>query len=416
MAEEIVSCPGCGKKFRIPDGAPPGSFACTACGADVAYGPAAAAPAKRASSGGRSSARRSSGGRSSGKRSSDRRAAGGRTAGGRSSGGESSGRRRSSSRRRRGDDGDRPGSRARRTSEKEKNTLPLVIGLMGVVLLLGVGILVFGGGKKDPEPDPVPVAGDSGGDDSSGGGGLDATDLAGGGGGATDDGGGDDAGGSTAAGTGTAGTTGTAGSDTGSGTGSGTGTGTAGTGTGTTAATPPASSGGEASGIGRADGGETDPGDGGYRYWFVMYQKDPDRFFEDTPPLEGTTDAEIAEFEKNVEMFADIDSGRPGIVAGDWLVEQGKKSIPFMLNKLGDQYRGGKWEGQDEQWASWQIQQYCKRIIQATKMPSTLEARFNPGGENDPKTFARAAAMWIAWWRGTGKHLEAFTPHPEETE
>ena len=39
MAEEIVSCPGCGKKFRIPDGAAPsGSFPCTACETDVRYG------------------------------------------------------------------------------------------------------------------------------------------------------------------------------------------------------------------------------------------------------------------------------------------------------------------------------------------------------------------------------------------
>jgi hypothetical protein len=48
MSEEIVACPGCAKKFRIPEGAPPGSFACTACEADVPYGapPAKAAPAK----------------------------------------------------------------------------------------------------------------------------------------------------------------------------------------------------------------------------------------------------------------------------------------------------------------------------------------------------------------------------------
>jgi len=45
MSEEIVACPGCAKKFRIPEGAPPGSFACTACEADVPYGAPAAKPA-----------------------------------------------------------------------------------------------------------------------------------------------------------------------------------------------------------------------------------------------------------------------------------------------------------------------------------------------------------------------------------
>jgi hypothetical protein len=42
MAEEIVACPGCGKKFRIPEGAPGGNFQCTACNASVPYGKSAA--------------------------------------------------------------------------------------------------------------------------------------------------------------------------------------------------------------------------------------------------------------------------------------------------------------------------------------------------------------------------------------
>lgn len=38
MAEEIVACPGCAKKFKIPEGAPGGTFQCTACNANVPYG------------------------------------------------------------------------------------------------------------------------------------------------------------------------------------------------------------------------------------------------------------------------------------------------------------------------------------------------------------------------------------------
>jgi len=46
MAEEIVACPGCAKKFRIPEGAPPGAFPCTACGVSVPYGAQPVAAAK----------------------------------------------------------------------------------------------------------------------------------------------------------------------------------------------------------------------------------------------------------------------------------------------------------------------------------------------------------------------------------
>src|SRR5262245_50292752 len=44
MSEEIVACPGCGKKFRLPEGAQSGTFPCTACQADVPYGESAAPP------------------------------------------------------------------------------------------------------------------------------------------------------------------------------------------------------------------------------------------------------------------------------------------------------------------------------------------------------------------------------------
>jgi predicted RNA-binding Zn-ribbon protein involved in translation (DUF1610 family) len=52
MADNIVSCTSCGKKYRIREGSQPGSFACTDCGAQVSYGamaqaqPAQARPAR----------------------------------------------------------------------------------------------------------------------------------------------------------------------------------------------------------------------------------------------------------------------------------------------------------------------------------------------------------------------------------
>jgi hypothetical protein len=52
MADSIVSCPGCGKQFRVKEGSGTGTFQCTACQAEVPYGqapgarPARARPAK----------------------------------------------------------------------------------------------------------------------------------------------------------------------------------------------------------------------------------------------------------------------------------------------------------------------------------------------------------------------------------
>ena len=59
MSEQIVACIGCGKKFRIPDGAAPtGEFDCTACGDEVKYGgKAKAAAGKKAVAPGRGTTR-----------------------------------------------------------------------------------------------------------------------------------------------------------------------------------------------------------------------------------------------------------------------------------------------------------------------------------------------------------------------
>ncbi len=388
MSEEIVSCSGCGKKFRIPDGAPPGAFDCTACGASVAYGGAAAV-----ATGGARPSRSSGRKRGKSSRRSSRSAAAAKGSATGSAKGSSKSRRGRRSRDaepepeetgRRG----RRGARGRERPEKQSKTLPLIIGIMGCVLLAAILIIAFtGGDKKKGGGDDVVVPEDNGGD-----GGLTTGDGTG-----TTSGGGEDPG--------TSGTETPSGDTTGTGT-AGDGVGDESSGGGITS-TPPEDN----SGIGDSTGGEFELKD--YRHYFLLPL---DELFQHAEPIEGTTDAEIAAMTQQVVEFVDMDSGAAGMRAGNALEKVGAKAMPFLINAMCDQWNGGKWAAENEQWASWQLQQTCRRLIQATKMPSEFEARFNPGTENEPKIFKRASRMWVAWWKGTGQHLKEFTPYPEDEE
>lgn len=136
MAEEIVACPGCGKKFRIPEGAPGGSFQCTACNATVPYGKAA--PRSGVKGSGANGARSAAGPARSA-------AAGARAAGG-------------SSARRRGraddaaDAGDAGHGRAKKKDGEKQAILWTSIG----VLVLAGGIGAFLALRKKEEPAPPP--------------------------------------------------------------------------------------------------------------------------------------------------------------------------------------------------------------------------------------------------------------------
>lgn len=137
MAEEIVACPSCGKKFRIPEGAPPGSFKCTACEADVSYGAPAAAPA-----GGGGVPRRGAGGAK-----------------------KSRGARRGKARKQReatgGSAAERRAAREARQTEKGANTGAIVASIMGGLVVLVLVVLALKGGEDEPEPVPVDEAGET---------------------------------------------------------------------------------------------------------------------------------------------------------------------------------------------------------------------------------------------------------------
>lgn len=138
MSEEIVTCPGCAKKFRIPDGAAPsGSFPCTACGGDVRYG---AAPAKPAAGAGQ---------RKSGKRRPKRPAA---TSSARPAGGG-----------RRGAAAEAgAGRQAPLRPVRQNNTAAIVAAIMGGLVIVVVAVVLIAGRGKDKTADPTETGGTGG--------------------------------------------------------------------------------------------------------------------------------------------------------------------------------------------------------------------------------------------------------------
>jgi hypothetical protein len=138
MAEEIVACPGCGKKFKIPEGAPGGTFQCTACSASVPYGKAAKggakAPAAKAAAPARAAAaapagRSASAGRRRGREEPEEEAETGR------------------------------GGRGQSTKAKAKRDQAMVLWMgIGGILILGVGALVLHNrNSKKPAAPTVPA-------------------------------------------------------------------------------------------------------------------------------------------------------------------------------------------------------------------------------------------------------------------
>ena len=369
MAEDIVACSGCGKKFRIPDGSPPsGKFACTACGADVAWGGGGGAKgggtAKAAARGGRKPTN-VKGGRASARAEKD-------------GGSQSRGARRAKGRKSREEPAQDEGGGGRRggvPKEKENKTLPLVIALMGAVLLIGGLILAFTGDPPDYDAQAAaapPVS-------------TTTPDAPGG----LHSDGASDASSSSAANAG------------------------AGTQTPTAPIVPLAPDMGEGeedeSGIGGAQATAAQAQD--YRYWFL---RPKDELFTEVPMIEGTTDEEAAHLRELAAKATDFYSGAQGVSAERELSKAGRKAMPFLISQFEKAWKGKKWEDTDEQFACSKIQQLSREITKADGPPSDLFVRFPPGPTVKPGDYERAARMWTAWWRGEGQHIEKFKSYEDE--
>lgn len=367
MANDIVSCPSCSKKFRIPEGADSGEFPCTACGAMVPYGRTAAVAA---TGGGRKSRRGAKAAKA------EKPARGGRK-------GRKAGRAKSAARGRRGDD------RGELTpTKKDDNTLPIVAAILGGLVILGLVAMMLAG-KDDPPPatttattDGTTDTADSSGGLSSGSGGLSAGD----GTGDTSD-------------TGSGGTSQPSGSSP-----SGTDTTSTPSSTdpaGTTEPTPPKPT-GEPSGIGGSEvTGDEEEHEKDYGQW---YRSDNEVLFIVHEDVEGVDASERAEIDALVATAVDFHSGMDGNRAQAKVEELGRKAIPAILTV----FKGQTWESREEQYAAFKAQRMLRTIVKAEEPPSPLVARFLGRELNDPQVFYRAAKMWIAWWLGDLRHKESF--------
>jgi len=358
MSEEIVACSGCGKKFRIPEGSPAsGKFACTVCEADVAWGAAAAG----SGGGGRRSSGRSA--RNKGSKAANK-------------GGASRGARRARGRKTRdepvaeaAEDGERRGRQGR--EPKENKTLPLVIALMGFVLLAGGLIVAFTGETTDYAAIEAAKAAAAAENTSGAIGGISSSDTP---------------------------------------------APIAAPVTPTPVApttqpepdsepdTPADDSGIGSSRTGAAEGK-------GYRYWYL---RPASEIFIPIAPIEGTTDEEISELTRLADLATDFDAGSAGMSAERALSKEGRKAVPFILSAFAEQYNGGKWAEQNEQWGAYKIQQLCRLITKRDGPPSDFVARFAPQGGVPPEHYERAGRMWIAWWMGEGRYIEEFAAYEDE--
>jgi hypothetical protein len=136
MAEhQIVDCPGCGKRYSVPPGVPPGQFQCQDCSAVVVYGrggePAGGKPhgAKSARAHARAAAAK---------------------------------RRLQRDRARREEEEDDGDDRPRHAGfhpagEKKKDAMPYVLGFATVAVLGGFGVFLFAKSREKPAPPPVPA-------------------------------------------------------------------------------------------------------------------------------------------------------------------------------------------------------------------------------------------------------------------
>lgn len=144
---DVIQCPTCSKKFKLPD-RPPAVFTCTSCGTAMdlsafrAAAPAAAAPAAAEASAAPASSGSSSGrsGRSSRSGSSAR--------GSRSSGSSRPARGAAASRSRRGQEEDDDGEGGRGAPPPKKSNALLIGSLIGFVVIIGIAFLAMRSGKR----------------------------------------------------------------------------------------------------------------------------------------------------------------------------------------------------------------------------------------------------------------------------
>jgi len=122
----------------------------------------------------------------------------------------------------------------------------------------------------------------------------------------------------------------------------------------------------------------------------------------------GTSDDERAQLDKYVSLAMDQGSAREGAEAEGKIVKAGKKAIPSILTAFGKQSTSGKWATDSDQWSADKLQDLLHRITGADGLNSDFWPRFMSGAP--PEDFQKAANMWINWWIARGQFKDKYKP------
>jgi cytoskeletal protein RodZ len=121
----------------------------------------------------------------------------------------------------------------------------------------------------------------------------------------------------------------------------------------------------------------------------------------------GTTPEERSDMDRLVTLAMDWNAGKDGVAAASKLVKMGRKAIPPLLSAFGKQYTTGKWATETDQYGAYQLQQVLRDIVRSDGRPEFI-AVFQPGGLAPAEDFEKAAKMWVDWWNVKGQFITKF--------
>jgi hypothetical protein len=124
--------------------------------------------------------------------------------------------------------------------------------------------------------------------------------------------------------------------------------------------------------------------------------------------VDGMSEADRATADKLVTTAMDLQSGKDGSEAEGKLLQLGKKAIPSILSAFSKQYTNGKWASNEDQYAADKLQDLLHRIAGADGLNPKQEfwPRFMSGAP--PEDFEKAANLWVSWWTSKGQFATKF--------
>lgn len=124
-------------------------------------------------------------------------------------------------------------------------------------------------------------------------------------------------------------------------------------------------------------------------------------------PTAGTTEAEVEELKKHIEVLKDLNATRTLGIAQTKIGEKPKKAIPLLINALMDLNKGEK----DDCARGWQIIQTLQMVTAQKIEDGYYDDAFHPMDFTDPTTKKgegllrdrkKAVNLWCKWWDTNG--------------